>query len=80
MRAAITGRLVITLTVTDLPRSATWYHQLLNAEEHRNADPDGKLRQVTLIEPTSGLELCLVSYALPSSEAFQRVPNRSRSS
>jgi glyoxylase I family protein len=70
MGAAITGRLVITLTVTDLPRSATWYHQLLNAEEHCNADPDAKLRQVTLIEPTSGLELCPVSYASRPAKRF----------
>jgi catechol 2,3-dioxygenase-like lactoylglutathione lyase family enzyme len=72
MRAAITGRLVITLTVTDLPASAAWYGRLLSAEENRNIDPQGILRQVILIEPNSGLELCLVSYpahpAVPFSE------------
>lgn len=66
----ITGRLVITLTVTNLSRSADWYGQLLGAREHRDVDPDGKLRQVALIEPRSGLELCLVSYPSQSRTTF----------
>ena len=54
---------------TDLPTSAAWYRQLFSAAEHRNVDPHGTVRQVTLIEPNSGLELCLVSY--PSHPADQ---------
>ena len=70
MRAAITGRLVITLTVTDLPRSSDWYRQLLDARQHRYIDPDGRLSQVTLLEPSSGLELCLVSYPSHPAQTF----------
>lgn len=70
MSPAITGRLVVTLTVTDLARSATWYSRLLGAVEHRYADAAGRLRQVTLTEPSSRLELCLVSYPTGPGDRF----------
>jgi catechol 2,3-dioxygenase-like lactoylglutathione lyase family enzyme len=62
MAPRITGRLVVTLTVRDLPVSATWYAKLLGASEHSYVDDDGALAQVALSEPESGLLLCLVSH------------------
>lgn len=58
----ITGRQVVTLTVRDLGRSAGWYRELFSAREDRYVGPDGVLAQVSLVEPGSGLLLCLVSH------------------
>ena len=60
----------LTLTVTDLRRSADWYRELLSAQEHSYVDDNGLLAQVTLTEPTSRLQLCLVSHPEGSPEAF----------
>jgi len=67
---SITGKLVVTLTVRDLRRSANWYGALLAAREHVYVDQGGRLAQVTLNEPTSGLQLCLVSHPAGSEEPF----------
>jgi len=66
----ITGTLVVTLTVRELRRSADWYRALLAAREHVYVDQGGRLAQVTLTEPTSGLQLCLVSHPTGSKEPF----------
>jgi len=59
----ITGQVVI-LTVSSVIRSASWYGDLLSMEERgRYVRPDGHLQQVSLVEPRTGLELCLVSHA-----------------
>jgi catechol 2,3-dioxygenase-like lactoylglutathione lyase family enzyme len=48
--------------VRDLRRSADWYRELFEAQEHSYTDDGGVLRQVTLSEPSSGLQLCLVTH------------------
>jgi glyoxylase I family protein len=70
MRPRITGQLVVILTVRDLRRSADWYRNLLDAREHDYADELGTLQQVTLFEPASGLQLCLVSHPHTSAQPF----------
>src|SRR5882757_1891791 len=70
MRPRITGQLVVILTVRDLRRSADWYRNLLDAREHDYVDETGTLKQVTLTEPASGLQLCLVSHPDTSAEPF----------
>ena len=50
--AAITGAVVVILTVTDVERSAAWYAELLGMREAgRYVDPDGRVGQVCLAEP-----------------------------
>jgi len=66
----ITGQLVVILTVRDLRRSADWYRELLDAREHAYLDETGQLRQVTLTEPATRLQLCLVSHPESSTAAF----------
>lgn len=59
----ITGYLGPTLTVTDLRRSVAWYQQLLTMTIRREYEPlDGRQRDCCLVEPHSGLEICLVEY------------------
>jgi glyoxylase I family protein len=58
----ITGQVVI-LTVSSVMISAIWYGNLLSMEERgRYVRPDGHAQQVSLVEPRTGLELCLVSH------------------
>ncbi len=60
---SITGFLSPTLTVTNLARSVPWYRELLNMEIRREYEPpDGSQRDACLVEPESGLEICLVEY------------------
>jgi len=67
----ITGYLSPTLTVTDRDRSADWYQALLDMDVRReNVGPDGSLRDICLVEPSTGLELCLVEYASALGEPF----------
>ena len=69
--AAITGRLVVILTVRDPEASAAWYAELLGMTERgRYVHPDGRLGQVCLAEPASGLAICLVGHAANQGEAF----------
>jgi len=57
--------------VTDRDRSAIWYRQLLDMTVRReNVSPDGSVRDVCLVEPNTGLEICLVEYASGSREPF----------
>jgi glyoxylase I family protein len=58
----IAGQIVI-LTVNDADRSAAWYRDLLAMEEtSRYVEPDGHVEVVSLAEPRSGMELCLVAH------------------
>lgn len=58
--AAITGEVVVNLTVTDPERSASWYASLLGlVETNRYTHPDGAVGQICLRD--SVLELCLVN-------------------
>ena len=73
MVARITGQLIVILTVTDLRRSAEWYRELFGAREHVYVNADGVLAQVTLGEPASGLQLCLVSHREGPDEPFSEL-------
>jgi glyoxylase I family protein len=65
----IAGQVLI-LTVTDVDRSAAWYRELLAmSETGRYVEPEGHVAQVCLVEPGTGLELCLVAHRR-SSGAF----------
>ena len=60
---SITGQLSPTLTVTNLPQSTGWYRRLLDMTVRREYEPpDGRQRDVCLVEPMTGLEICLVEY------------------
>jgi glyoxylase I family protein len=62
--ASITGYLSPTLTVTSLERSVRWYRQLLDLTIRREYEPDDKRqRDACLLEPRTGLEICLVEYS-----------------
>ena len=68
---AITGRLEITLSVRDPERSAAWYSALLGMNQtYDHTSDDGRLRYICLIEPTSGLVLCLVGHAQNRGDPF----------
>jgi catechol 2,3-dioxygenase-like lactoylglutathione lyase family enzyme len=69
--AAITGQIVVVLTVREPDASAAWYAQLLGMEERgRYVLPDGRVGQVCLADPRSGLAICLVGHAANPGEAF----------
>jgi glyoxylase I family protein len=69
--ASITGCLVPTLTVTSLERSVSWYRQLLDLTIGREYEPpDKRQRDACLLEPSSGLEICLVQYSGGTQEPF----------
>src|SRR5436190_12472864 len=56
--AAITGRLVVVLSVSDPDSSAAWYAELLTMRERgRYGHPDGRFGQLCLLQPRSGLEI-----------------------
>jgi glyoxylase I family protein len=67
----ITGEIVVILTVLDPERSAAWYARLLDLRESgRYVHSDGRVGQVCLTEPRSGLQICLVGHAANAGEAF----------
>jgi glyoxylase I family protein len=58
----VAGQIII-LTVSDADRSAAWYASVLGwAENGRYIQPDGHVHQVSLADPRSGLQMCLVSH------------------
>jgi glyoxylase I family protein len=68
---SISGRIEINLTVRDPTRSAAWYSELLGLEElYDFSSPDGRMRYVALVEPTSRLILCLVGHEANDGERF----------
>lgn len=71
---SITGRVEVNLTVRDPDRSAAWYTDLLGMHTRYDfAAADGRMRYVCLVEPRSGLVLCLVSHATNPGEPFSEV-------
>lgn len=69
---AITGRLEITLSVRDPARSAAWYSALLGTEQtYDHTSDDQAMRYICLLEPVSGLVLCLVGHAANEGERFE---------
>ena len=68
---SITGYLSPTLTVTDLARSLVWYRGLFAMTVRREFEPpDKSQRDACLVEPVTGLELCLVEYAAGPRQPF----------
>jgi catechol 2,3-dioxygenase-like lactoylglutathione lyase family enzyme len=68
---AITGRLEVNLSVRDPQRSAAWYAGVLGMQQRYDfASPDGRMRYICLVEPGSGLVLCLVGHADNPGEEF----------
>lgn len=68
---AITGRLEITLSVSDPERSAAWYAQLLGMDQtYDHTSADGSMRYICLVEPLSQFVLCLVGHAENPGEKF----------
>jgi len=61
---SITGRVEINLTVNEPTRSAAWYAEVLGMTiRYDYESADGLLRYISLVEPGSGLILCLVGHA-----------------
>ncbi|BAK35901.1 hypothetical protein MLP_28870 [Microlunatus phosphovorus NM-1] len=70
MQPALTGQIVVILTVNDADRSAAWYGRLLGAaESSRYSSGDGPL-QVVVEEPATGMQLCLLSRPGNRSDRF----------
>lgn len=68
---SITGYLSPTLTVTNLKRSVSWYLQVLELTKRREYEPpDKRQRDACLVEPRTGLEICLVEYSRGPQEPF----------
>jgi len=68
---SITGRVEVNLAVRDPARSAAWYTALLGMEERYDyVSADGDMRYICLVEPSSGLVLCLVGHAANAGESF----------
>jgi len=65
----LSGRVVVTLTVTDAPRSASWYKKVFNMEVIREFRSDAS-HQICLSHLASGTEICLLSHADGLSEPF----------
>jgi catechol 2,3-dioxygenase-like lactoylglutathione lyase family enzyme len=54
-----------------LERSVSWYKQLLDLTIGREYEPaDKRQRDTCLLEPSSGLEICLVQYSGGMQEPF----------
>ena len=67
----ITGHIEVTLTVSDPARSAAWYSQLLGMQtRYDHTAADASMRYVCLVEPLSGLVLCLVGHASADDRPF----------
>ena len=68
---SITGRLEINLTVRDPARSAAWYAELMGMQTRYDfVSAEGRMRYISLVEPSSELVLCLVGHATNPGEAF----------
>lgn len=68
---SINGRFEVNLTVRDPGASAEWYRRLLGMEQrYDHASDDGAIRYISLVEPASGLVLCLVGHAANDGSPF----------
>jgi glyoxylase I family protein len=68
---SITGQVGVILTVRDVDRSAAWYAALLGmAVRYSHVAADGATHYVCLDHPAAALDLCLVSHAAGSADAF----------
>lgn len=68
---SITGRVELNLTVRDPQRSAAWYCRVLGMDQRYDfTSDDGRMRYISLVEPTSELVLCLVGHSSNPGDAF----------
>lgn len=71
---AITGLLEVNLTVRDPAGSAAWYRCVFGMRErYDHTSDDGRLRYISLVEPGSGLVLCLVGHTENPGEPFSEL-------
>lgn len=71
---SITGRVEVNLTVRNPGRSAAWYAELFGMQTlYDFVAPDGRMHYICLVEPESGLVLCLVGHVGNPGEAFNEV-------
>ena len=71
---SITGRIEVNLTVRDPDQSAAWYAELLGMQTvYDFVAPDGRMHYICLLEPESGLLLCLVGHVGNPGELFNEV-------
>ncbi len=67
----LSGRVEVNLTVLNPARSAAWYAELLGMEtRYESVSTDGRLTYVSLVDPRSGLVLCLVGHAANPGQGF----------
>jgi glyoxylase I family protein len=70
----IMGRVEVNLTVREPARSAAWYAELLGmTKRYDYLSDDGRLHCISLVEPRSGLMLCLVGHAANTGEPFSEL-------
>ena len=63
--------MAVTFTVSDLDRTCSWYIALFGMSIRRQYAPEsGTQRDACLVEPSSGMEICLVEYASGPKEPF----------
>ena len=73
---SITGQIEVNLTVSDPRRSAAWYSDLFGMDTRYEFEgSDGYLTYVSLVEPLSGLILCLVGHKSNDGEPFSESRN-----
>jgi catechol 2,3-dioxygenase-like lactoylglutathione lyase family enzyme len=71
---SITGRVEVNLTVSDPSHSAWWYSQLLGLNQlYDFTGHDGRMRYISLIDPSSQLVLCFVGHQANSGERFSEL-------
>jgi len=75
--ASITGQLVLSLTVNDPTLSAKWYGELLGMRVLREyVKANGEVGEICLVEPASGLKLCLLDHPEHRGDRFDRFDER----
>ena len=71
---SITGRVEVNLSGRDPRVSAEWYGRLLGLRQTYDfTSEDGEMRYVCLVEPDSGLVLCLVGHRSNPGDGFSEL-------
>jgi catechol 2,3-dioxygenase-like lactoylglutathione lyase family enzyme len=69
--ARLGGRLAPVLSVREPARSAAWYVEVFGFEVRREfSGPDGRVLDVCMVHPGTGIELCLVGHRSNAGEPF----------
>jgi glyoxylase I family protein len=72
--ARLGGRLCPVLSVREAGSSARWYVEVLGFElQHEFVGPDGRVHDAYLVQPDSGIELCLVGHPANDGEPFSEL-------